>query len=173
MDLSRSWVQLLEHRLNRKGYPHEVVNASISGETTSGGASRLPDLLERYRPEVVILELGGNDGLRGLPVDAMAQNLATMVERSRAAGARVLLVGMQLPPNYGPVYTEAFSGVYRRLAERYGVALVPFLLEGVAGNRATMQPDGMHAAAAAQPQLLENVWPHLKPLLRQPSASSR
>lgn len=165
--LSRSdgWVRLLGERLRRQGYPHEVVNASTSGETTRGALARLPRALERHAPEVVILELGGNDGLRGITLEEMERNLARMVELSQAAGARVLILGMRLPPNYGPAYTERFHAVFRRVADRYGAALVPFFLDGVAMDRALMQADGIHPTAQAQPRLLENVWPALEPLL--------
>lgn len=163
--VEQGWVNLLRERLRRNDAPHEVINASISGETTEGGLSRLPTLLQRYDPAVVILELGGNDGLRGLPPQAMAENLARMVTLARGDGARVLLVGMQMPPNYGPAFTRRFRAVYRDVAQAQDVPLVPFLLAGVAGDPALMQADGMHAEAAAQPTLLENVWRELKKLL--------
>ncbi|RTR07160.1 arylesterase [Halomonas nitroreducens] len=158
------WVQLLAARLEGEA---RVVNASISGETTRGGATRLPALLRQHAPEIVLLELGGNDGLRGLPPAQMRANLAAMIEASRAAGAEVLLLGIDIPPNYGPAYREAFTGVYRGLADRYGVPLVPFLLQGVALEQELMQADGIHPTAEAQPVMLDNVWPALAPLLRQ------
>nr|WP_281180149.1 arylesterase [Thiohalomonas denitrificans] len=167
LPVEQGWVHLLARRLEEHGYPHRVANASSSGETSRGGRERLPALLEQYEPEVVVIELGGNDGLRGLPLERLQSNLAMMIRKAREAGARVLLVGMHMPPNYGPEYTRRFSTVYRELAEEVQVGLVPFLLEGVAGDNALMQPDGMHATASAQPTLLENVWEHLEPLLRE------
>lgn len=163
--LEKGWVNLLRLRLREHGYPHSVVNASASGETSRGGRERLPVLLERHSPDVVIIELGGNDGLRGLTLQHLKSNLEAMIRQSRKAGARPLLIGMRMPPNYGPRYTRRFAAVYTDLAEELDVALVPFLLEGVAGDDALMQPDGMHAAATAQPTLLENAWTGLKPLL--------
>ena len=165
MDADESWVTLLQARLRREGYPQAVVNASVSGATTQDGRTRLPQILNRDRPAVVIIELGGNDGLRGLSLETMHANLAAIIEQARAAGAEPLLVGMRLPPNYGPAYTRRFERIYRELAREYSVPFVPFLLQGVAGHAELMQPDGMHARAAAQPKLLDNVWPHLKPLL--------
>ncbi|MBB3142106.1 arylesterase [Halomonas organivorans] len=158
------WVSLLAERLEGKA---EVINASISGETSGGGAARLPELLRQHAPEIVLLELGGNDGLRGLPPGQLRANLAGMIEESQAAGAQVLLLGIDIPPNYGPAYRDAFTGVYDDLAERYEVALVPFLLKGVALDESLMQDDGIHPTAAAQPALLDNVWPALAPLLEQ------
>lgn len=165
MNADQSWVSLLQARLRREGYPQRVINASVSGATTEDGRTHLPRLLIRYRPVVVVIELGGNDGLRGLSLEAMHANLAAMIERTREAGAEPLLVGMRLPPNYGPAYTQRFERVYRELAREYSAPLVPFLLQGVAGDAHLMQPDGMHARAAAQPKLLDNVWPHIKALL--------
>ena len=155
----------LEKRLAEQGYVHRVVNASVSGETSAGGASRLPALLAEHRPSHVLIELGGNDGLRGQSLEQLQQNLAGMVEKSQAAGAKVLLLGMQLPPNYGPRYTQAFAAVYPALGERYRVPVLPFLLEGVGGQAELMQADGIHPRSSAQPRLLENVWPLLQPLL--------
>jgi len=154
-------------RLQTQGYGYQVVNASVSGETSSGGLERLPRALELHKPVIVILELGANDGLRGLPVSAMGDNLAHMVELAQAAGARVLLVGIRIPPNYGPRYTEEFARVYPELAQRYQLALVPFLLEKVALDPALMQEDGMHPNAAAEPMVLDTLWSYLKPLLRK------
>ncbi|MNE71305.1 Esterase TesA precursor [compost metagenome] len=142
-----------------------MVNASISGDTSAGGQARLPALLAEHKPELVVLELGGNDGLRGQPPIQLQQNLASMIDSARASGAKVLLLGMQLPPNYGVRYTEAFAKVYSNLAEQKNVPLVPFFLQGVGGNPELMQADGIHPAVAAQDKLLENVWPTLKPLL--------
>lgn len=162
----RGWVALLEGRLKREGFDYSVVNASISGEITRGGLERLPQTLTRTHPAVLILELGANDGLRGLPIAQMKANLGRMIELAKKARARVLLVGMKLPPNYGPDYTRAFESAFGELARRYRVALVPFLLQGIAAHEALFQPDGLHPTAAVQPVLLDNVWPALRPLLR-------
>ncbi|WP_347929357.1 arylesterase [Pseudomonas helvetica] len=165
LDTRQGWVSLLEQRLKHEGFTETVVNASISGDTSAGGQARLPALLVEHKPEVVILELGGNDGLRGLLPTQLQQNLASMIDNARASGARVLLLGMQLPPNYGVRYTEAFAKVYSDLAEEKKIPLVPFFLQGIGGNPELMQADGIHPAVAAQGKLLENVWPTLKPLL--------
>ena len=165
LDTRLGWVSLLEQRLEREGHDDRVVNASISGDTSAGGQARLPALLTEHKPDVVIVELGGNDGLRGQPPAQLQQNLAAMIDAAKTAGAKVLLLGMQLPPNYGPRYTEAFARVYTQLADEKQIALVPFFLEGVGGNPQWMQADGLHPAAAAQKRLLDNVWPALKPLL--------
>lgn len=161
----QSWVALLQNRLQKEGYVHDVVNASIAGDTTAGGLARLPRLLERHSPELVVIELGGNDGLRGLPVDTLRSNLAQMIEQAQERGAKVLLGGIRIPPNYGPAYTQSLAQVYPALAEQYDVALVPFLLEGVALNRELMQADQVHPTAAAQGIILDNVWQVLRPLL--------
>ena len=165
LDTRLGWVSLLEQRLEREGHDDRVVNASISGDTSAGGQARLPALLTEHKPDVVIVELGGNDGLRGQPPAQLQQNLAAMIDAAKTAGAKVLLLGMQLPPNYGPRYTEAFARVYTQLADEKQIALVPFFLEGVGGHPELMQADGLHPAAAAQKRLLDNVWPVLKPLL--------
>lgn len=165
MDTQQGWVHLLDERLKTEGFEHDVVNASISGDTSAGGAARLPALLAEHAPDLVIVELGGNDGLRGLPPSQLQQNLASMIDASREAGAKVLLLGMRIPPNYGERYTTAFAKVYDDLADEKTVPLVPFLLEGVGGIDTLMQDDGVHPAVEAQPLLLENVWPTLKPLL--------
>ena len=165
LDSRQGWVALLEKRLQEEGFDHRVINASISGDTSAGGAARLSALLAEHRPELVIIELGGNDGLRGQPPAQLQQNLASMIDRSQAAGARVLLLGMRLPPNYGTRSTSAFAQVFVDLAEQKQVPLVPFFLEGVGGVQTMMQADGLHPAAAAQSRLLENVWPTLEPLL--------
>ncbi|NNA17738.1 arylesterase [Pseudomonas lundensis] len=165
LDTRLGWVSLLEQRLEREGHDDRVVNASISGDTSAGGQARLPALLTEHKPDVVIVELGGNDGLRGQPPAQLQQNLAAMIDAAKTAGAKVLLLGMQLPPNYGPRYTEAFAGVYTQLADEKQIALVPFFLEGVGGHPELMQADGLHPAAAGQKRLLDNVWPALKPLL--------
>jgi len=165
MDRDDGWVSLLEDRLAAEGFPHEVVNASISGETSRGGRDRVADVLAEHRPTVLIVELGGNDGLRGQPLSTLRENLTAIVEHGRDAGAEVLLLGVRLPPNYGRGYIEEFAAVYAEVAETTGVALVPRLLEGVADRRQLMQGDGVHPTATAQPTMLENVWPALEPLL--------
>jgi len=160
------WVRLLANRLAEEAPQYSVVNASISGETTSGGRTRLPQLLEQRRPSVVVLQLGANDGLRGLSLAAMRENLATMIRASRAAQARVLLIGMRIPPNYGREYAERFSSVYAQLARTEKVALVPFLLDGFADDLEYFQADRIHPAQKAQPRMMETVWTQLSPLLR-------
>lgn len=165
LDSRQGWVALLENRLREEGFQHSVVNASISGDTSAGGAARLSALLAEHQPELVIIELGGNDGLRGQAPDQLQQNLASMVEKSQQAGAKVLILGMRLPPNYGARYTTAFAQVFSDLAEQKQVPLVPFFLEGVGGVPGMMQADGIHPTESAQPVLLDNVWPTLKPML--------
>lgn len=162
IDEDEGWVSLLEDRL---GDQADVTNASISGETTSGGAQRLPDLLRQHEPEIVLLELGGNDGLRGLPPDQMRANLAAMIEQSQETGAQVLLLGIDIPPNYGKAYRDAFRSVYTELADDHDVPLVPFILENVATRDSMMQDDDIHPTASAQPTILDNIWPALGPLL--------
>ena len=169
----QGWVTLLEQRLERQGLPWHVVNASISGDTTAGGRARLPALLERHRPDVLLLELGANDGLRGLSPAAMKDNLAVMIAQTRAAGAQVLLIGMRMPPNYGPRYTERFTTIYRELAAEQEVPLVPFLLEKVALDPGLMLDDNLHPNAKAQPLLLDTVWPALEPILSAWQARAR
>lgn len=164
----RGWVALLAERLQREQLDYNVVNASISGETTAGGVSQLPRALARNKPAVVILELGANDGLRGLPAKAMENNLAAMIAMAKNAGARVLLVGMRVPPNYGPQYTDEFAATFPRLARQQKIALAPFLLEGVAEDLSLFQADRIHPTEAAQTILLDNVWKSLRPLLRSP-----
>ena len=173
IDPAEGWTRLLAKRLQTEGYGYEVVNASITGDTSRGALSRLPRLLEQHRPAVVVLELGGNDGLRGISLAEMRRNFVRMIELSQQHDARVLLLGMQLPPNYGPAYTEAFHAVYHDLARDYGVALVPFFLSGVAEREDLFQADRIHPNAEAQPYLLENVWPRLEPLLSSDSAKPR
>ena len=163
----RGWVALLEERLKRERSDYSVANASISGETTAGGLARFGKVLERHRPAIVILALGANDGLRGLPVVAMKQNLSAIIEQSQKAGARVLLVGMRLPPNYGEAYTRTFAQAYAELAKRHRIAFVPFLLEGVGDKAELFQPDRIHPTEAAQPAVLKNIWGGLAPLLRK------
>ncbi len=167
------WVSRLEERLREMARPYRVVNASISGETTAGGLTRLPGLLEREQPDLVIIQLGANDGLRGHSLDLLRDNLLELIERSRSADSRVLLIGNRLPPNYGAAYTEGFQAVFETVAERADVSLVPALLEGVAERWELMQPDGLHPTAAAQGQLLDNVWPVLSAMLGlMPAADS-
>ncbi len=159
------WTTLLQQRLAAEHYAYRVVNASISGDTTAGGLARLDPLLAQLRPAITIIELGGNDGLRGGSLDAMRANLDAMVVAAQKTGSRVLLVGMQLPPNYGPAYVRSFSAIYAEIAKARHAALVPFLFEGFADDSTLFQPDQIHPLAAAQPKLLDNVWPELKPLL--------
>ena len=163
--VDQGWVALLQARLRNKGYGHVVVNASSSGETTGGALARLPRALELHRPAVVIVELGGNDGLRGLPLADVRRNFEAIIAQSRAKGAKVLLVGMLVPPNYGPAYSRGFGDLYRDLARKNQLPLVPFLLEGIALDDRLMQEDGFHPTAAAQPKMLDLVWPKLEPLL--------
>lgn len=163
----QGWVQLLADRLAKTHPQYAVVNASISGETSAGGRSRLPALLQKHQPGIVIIELGANDGLRGLPIASLRDNLDFMIRESQAIGARVLLVGMEIPPNYGPRYTQQFREAFRELAQQYKTALMPFLLEGVALNDSLMQADRLHPTAEAQPLILGNLYPHLAPLLSQ------
>ncbi len=165
MAQKEGWVSLLQQRLQREGYPHRVVNASISGETSSGALARLPRELDIHAPHIVLIELGGNDGLRGLSLEALEANLAAMIEMVLDRGAKPLLVGMRLPPNYGPAFTGRFAALFPALARRYNIPLVPFLLEGLASKRAFFQADGIHPNAAAQPLMLENVWSRLRELL--------
>jgi acyl-CoA thioesterase-1 len=161
------WVALLEQRLKREKIDARIVNASISGETTSGGRTRLPGLLQQHKPDVVVLELGANDGLRGLPVTAAADNLRTMIQLSQQNKAKVLLVGMRMPPNYGRAYTERFAGMYQDLAGTYKVPLVPFMLDGVAQDAANFQADRLHPLATAHPTILNNIWPQFAPLVKR------
>jgi acyl-CoA thioesterase-1 len=165
MQVPSGWVALLDKRLKQEKPGYRVVNASISGDTTASGLARLPRLLAEHKPVIVIIELGGNDGLRGLSLEQMKHNINAMVAKAKARRARVLLVGVELPPNYGRSYTERFQSIFREIAAGQGVALAPSLLEGVALRDDLMQPDRIHATAGAQPRLLENVWPHLRPLL--------
>ncbi len=165
LDVDDGWVHLLQQRLEESQAGYRVVNASISGDTSKGGATRLPRALEKYRPDIVIVELGGNDGLRGLPLSVTRANLERIINASQAAGARVLLLGMRLPPNYGPAYTNAFHAIYEALADQYRTSRVPFLLDGIGAVEGMMQADGIHPRSEAQPLMLENVWTHLEPLL--------
>ena len=165
LDVAAGWVQLLQNRLDEHNAAYRVVNASISGDTSNGGAARLPSALAKHAPDVVVVELGGNDGLRGLPLTVTRANLQRIIVASQAAGARVLLLGMRLPPNYGPAYNDAFHAIYGQLADQYRVGRVPFLLDGIGGVDEMMQADNIHPRAEAQAIMLENVWPHLQPLL--------
>jgi acyl-CoA thioesterase-1 len=161
-------VALLQARLRAKGYGHRVVNASSSGETTGGALARLPRALATHRPAIVIVELGGNDGLRGLPVADIRRNFEAIIRTSQQAGARILLVGMKIPPNYGPAYTRDFHALYGDLSRQYQLSSVPFLLQDVAPDESLFQEDGIHPTAAAQPRLLDAIWPHLQPMLGPP-----
>ena len=163
----QGWVTLLEERLRQMHFDYTVANASISGETSSGGASRIAATLAQHRPRIVILALGANDGLRGLPVAQMRDNLAAIVRAAQKAGSRVLLVGMKMPPNYGPQYTRELEQAYATLAKRYKTAFVPFLLEGIAGKRDNFLDDNLHPTAQVQPLILDNVWTGLAPLLKR------
>ena len=160
------WVVLLREQLRRERLDYIVVNVSVSGETTAGGLSRVGEALQKHRPAVVIVELGGNDGLRGLPVKQIRANLSAIVMQSQDAGARVLLVGMKMPPNYGPDYTGSFEKMFGEVAKRYRTALVPFFLEGIAGDRDLMQPDGIHPTEKAQPLMMQRIRKGLAPLLK-------
>lgn len=168
IELKQGWVSLMADKLE-ENYPYQVINASVSGETSGGGLARLPALLKEHKPALVILELGGNDGLRGHPVNIMQQQLESIIKESQGAGAEVLLLGMHIPPNYGQRYAEHFHQVYTQLAKQYELAFVPFFLEGVATNRELMQRDGIHPTAEAQQTMLDNVWAVLEPWLKQNS----
>jgi len=165
MRIEHSWVSKLEDRLKSEGYGYEVVNASISGDTSSGGLARLPRILARQQPAIVIIELGGNDGLRGLPVSNLRANLAAMIELTQNHSATAVLTGIQIPPNYGPSYTEALANIYPELASEFKIPLVNFLMEGVALDTELMQSDGIHPNARGNDVMLENVWAVLIDLL--------
>jgi len=164
------WVSLLQARLKSQGYGYRVVNASVSGETTTGGLARLPRTLSLHRPAIVILELGGNDGLRALPLETSRANLEKMILAAKSVGARVLLLGMKIPPNYGPRYSEGFERMFRELAKKHRLAFEPFFLEKIALAPGMMQADGIHPTAKAQPVMLETMWSALLPLLERPAA---
>jgi acyl-CoA thioesterase-1 len=166
--IQEGWVNLLARRITSEGYGYKVINASVSGETTQGGLARLPRILKLHEPAVVIIELGGNDGLRGLPLATSRENLRKSIELALAAKAKVVLVGMMIPPNYGPRYGQEFREMFTTLAASHPVTLVPFLLDRVALESGFMQDDGIHANAKGQPRMLENVWPKLEPLLVAP-----
>lgn len=161
----QGWVNLIAQRVKDKQLPYEVANASVSGETTAGGLSRLPAALKQFKPSIVVIELGANDGLRGLPLDAMKNNLEKMIQASKQAGAQVVLLGMLIPPNYGPKYTNGFKVAFLDLSEKYKTPFVPFFLDGVSGHADLVIEDGLHPNVNAQPKILENVWPTVKPLL--------
>jgi acyl-CoA thioesterase-1 len=165
--VEQGWVAMLRVKLKNEGYGYQVINASVSGETTAGGLARLPRALALHHPRIVIVELGGNDGLRALPIDQMRSNLAKMVDLSTGMGARVLLLGMRMPPNYGVEFTEKFSSVFVDVAHDKKVPLVPFVLAGIALSPDLIQADGMHPNELGQPQVLANVWLGLKPILRK------
>ncbi len=165
ISVEQGWVALLEQRLEASGYRYRVINASISGDTSRGARTRLDDILERHQPAVAIVVLGGNDGLRGIQPDEMQRNLAAIIERLQGAGARVVLVPMKMPPNYGPAFTEKFEHVYEKLANEHDVVLSRFILEDIASHPELMQADGVHPTAEAQSQMLDNIWPVLKPIL--------
>ncbi|GAB1261111.1 arylesterase [Aurantivibrio plasticivorans] len=165
VELKDGWVNLLRERLNQQG-EYTVINASISGNTSSMGLARTPGLLRKHQPDIVIIELGGNDGLQGHPLKVLHKNLSKITELSKTAGADVLLVGIQIPPNYGTRYTEEFFGTFPKVAEEHQVPLVPFILDEVAIYPELMQRDGIHPTTEAQPQLLENIWPYFEPLIK-------
>jgi acyl-CoA thioesterase-1 len=172
MDIDQSWPTLLQERLASLGYEHKVINASISGETSEGGAQRIAAALARFEPELLVLELGGNDGLRGLPVERLRSNLAQIINQAEEAGATVVLLGIRIPLNYGARYSAEFEAAFRQVAQDTGVEWVEFFMEGVALNEALMQDDGIHPNAAAQELLLENAWPMIAASLPAPADST-
>jgi acyl-CoA thioesterase-1 len=165
IDVDQSWPALLQIRLASQGYEHRVINASISGETTEGGKTRIGPALDRFHPELVILELGGNDGLRGFPPEVMKGNLKAIIETTKASGATAVVLGIRIPSNYGPRYTQAFEGVYRDLSEQLGILWIEFFMDGIALNKELMQDDGIHPNADAQLILLDNAWPIIRQAL--------
>jgi acyl-CoA thioesterase-1 len=164
---NKGWVALLESKLKQQNSEYKVINASISGETTRGGLTRFDQMLKTHQPEIVLIELGANDGLRGLSLNEMQSNLNNMIAKAKAKNAIVMLLGIKIPPNYGIQYTQKFSAIYATLAQKYNLNLVPFFLDGVAGNRKLIQDDGLHPNAVAQAKLLENIWPKLEELLKK------
>lgn len=166
IDIQQGWVNLLEKELS-KIRTVKIINASVSGETSSGGKTRLPPLLTEHKPDVVILELGGNDGLRGQPLKLLEKNLQTMIDASKKSGAEVILAGMQIPPNYGARYSSEFKQLFAKLAEKNQISLIPFLLEGIGGNAELMQRDGIHPTAEAQQMMVDNALPEIKKLLEK------
>jgi acyl-CoA thioesterase-1 len=173
VDVDQSWASLLQARLASQGYEHRVVNASISGETTEGGVSRIAAALQNFSPDLVILELGGNDGLRGFPTNRMKENLSAIIKTSQASGAAVVLLGIRIPSNYGQRYTVAFENVYRELADEYDIPWIEFFMEGIALNADLMQDDGIHPNSEAQPILLDNAWPIVSQALAEQNQNSK
>jgi len=167
IDLDQSWVSLLQQRLKEQGYEHKVINASISGETTEGGATRIETALMDFSPELIILELGGNDGLRGIPPARMKSNFEEIIKRAQASGATVVLLGIRIPTNYGPRYSAEFEAVFRQVSESLDVKWIEFFMEGIALNDALLQEDRIHPNASAQPLLLDNAWPVIRAALTQ------
>lgn len=165
IDSDNGWVTLLDEKLQTKSHQYQVINASISGDTTTNGLARLPQLLEKYQPEITIIELGGNDGLRATPPARIAENLSSMIELTQKANSEVLLVGIQLPPNYGDAYLERFLAIFPALGEKYPITVLPSIVEKVGGNSELMQSDGIHPNKEGQPLMLEAVWEKLEPLL--------
>ncbi len=163
----QGWASLLQKKLQLEQYRYDVINASISGETSSGGASRIASTLKQTKPKIIILELGANDGLRGLPIKEMSNNLSAIIQQSKKSGAKVLLIGMRIPPNYGPQYTEAFSQTYQQLGLEHKIPLVPFMLDNIAAKPNLIQDDGLHPNVLGQPLILENIWPKLLRLLKK------
>lgn len=164
----QGWVALLKEKLHAESLNYDIINASISGETTSGGLTRFEKTLQQTKPKIVILELGANDGLRGLPVKDMQKNLASMILKGKQSGAKILLIGMRIPPNYGPKYTDEFSQTYVNLASQHDIALVPFMLDHIAAKPDLIQQDGLHPNVLGQPIILKNIWPALQKLLKNP-----
>ncbi len=167
IDVDQSWTSLLQRRLDTEGYEYRVINASISGETTAGGAARIDNAIDNFDPALIILELGGNDGLRGFPPSQMKDNLGKMIRSGKASGAAVVLLGIRIPLNYGPRYTTAFENVFRDVAAEFDVPWIDFFMDGVALNEELMQADGIHPNAAAQPILLDNAWPVIEEALQE------
>ena len=165
MEISQAWPSLLQQRLIENGHAHRIFNSSITGDTTQGGLARLPRLLNKHRPVIVLLELGGNDGMRGLPIEVTRSNLSSMIEKSQSIGAAVLLAEMRIPPNYGRTYTEKFNETYGLLQQKYAIELLPFMLQDIALEPGLMQADGIHPTADAQPLILDRIWELLQPLL--------
>jgi acyl-CoA thioesterase-1 len=172
MKTEESWVALLRQRLKEKSFSYQIINASISGNTTGNGLLQLKSLLKKYQPEIVLIELGGNDGLRGLSLTSIKDNLRKMIELAQSNNARVILAGIRLPPNYGLKYTQAFYEIFLQLAKHSQVDLIPFFLEGVGDNRNLMQADGIHPTAQAQPIILDVTWPYIEALLNKKETSS-
>lgn len=167
VEVDQTWVALLQTRLESQGYEHRVINASISGETTQGGMTRINPALENFSPDLVILELGGNDGLRGFPAEVIKENIRSMIEASRNNGATVVILGIKIPTNYGPRYRQAFESIYSELATEHDVLWIEFFMEGIALNEELMQDDGVHPTTEAQPILLDNAWPTIREALSQ------